>query len=236
MQPGGDGRRGDTEQDGGDRSSRPGDAPRRGARPVRPTDTPWRGARPVRPGWLPRWGIRHGTGPAPGRCQTPWPGRTAIAAPTIGEPAFSNPATGKPAFDAPATRDPAFNAPATGNSAFHAPASPHHQQHACHKQTDNRRRDRPPLRGAQHQCRSRPGGECGWDESKVRRSFLTGVGGTESAAGRGVDGSAGGREVGCTHIVGHGRTRFRRSAKRRSPMPLTSRSSSTERKPPCWVR
>ena len=36
--------------------------------------------------------------------------------------------------------------------------------------------------------------------------------------------------------IAHGRTRSRRSEKRRSPMPFTSRSSSTERNPPCEVR
>ena len=82
----------------------------------------------------------------------------------------------------------------------------------------------------------------------IRALVVPGVGRAQPVAGGGVHGGARRprawllrpgcrlRPVHSHHVRVHGRTRSRRSAKRRSPMPLTSRSSSTERKPPCWVR
>lgn len=145
----------------------------------------------------------------------------------------------------PATADlttPAFTTSdlTTSGRSVTAPTSPHQQQHPCRDQAHDRHPACPHRWGVQHQCRRRPGGERRWNESEVRRSFLTRAGSTQPAPGRGVNGGAGGGEigcaVGCADFAPHGRTRFRRSANRRSPMPLTSRSSSTERKPPCWAR
>ncbi|SED38463.1 hypothetical protein SAMN05428938_4764 [Streptomyces sp. KS_5] len=122
------------------------------------------------------------------------------------------------------------------------PTPPHQQQHACRNQADHRHTHHPLRRCVQHQRRRGPSSKRRRDQAQVRRPLLTGVGCAEPSAGCGVNGGSGGPGGGYEAVVAvlavlaHGRTRFRRSAKRRSPMPLTSRNSSTERKPPCRVR
>jgi hypothetical protein len=95
-------------------------------------------------------------------------------------------------------------------------------------------------RHGQGDGRCEPCGEGGRQESQVGRGLLAGVRGSARGGGRGVDGCAlpgpvpGRRPV--RPVGRHGRTRVDRSANRRSPMPVTSRSWSTEVKAPCCAR
>ncbi|GGO80796.1 hypothetical protein GCM10012280_03550 [Wenjunlia tyrosinilytica] len=138
--------------------------------------------------------------------------------------------------------------------------APHEEKDGEHQGADGDRQH-DGRRSPERERGSEPRGGRRESQSKVGRTTL-GVGSREpagrGAGGRGAGGHGttatpgiGGLGVGCvgasgvaarrtgtTHlpVVGHGCTRDRRSLKRRLPMPVTSRSWSTEVKPPCWVR
>lgn len=96
------------------------------------------------------------------------------------------------------------------------------------RQDDHRAR---PCHGSPRQCegdaRREPGRDGRCHQTQVRRAFLARVRRTPWGDGRRVHRRAGGV---------HGVTSGLRSENRRSPMPLTSRSCSTDVKPPCRPR